>query len=110
MSLGGHLLTLLFGWCEGLLFIKWLREYKLEVVIKNLNLAACTSWGDKGTCVHKNFNSQSGRWQSHVIQVIYDSQKQQITKPWQLVTAIRWQRMMDQNVFLQNMSIMSGKF
>lgn len=45
-----------------------------------------------------------------VIQVIYDILKQQITKLWQLVIPIRWQRKMDQNMFLQNMSIMNDKY
>ena len=110
ISLGGHLLKLLFGCCEELLFIKWLRGYELKVVINNLKFSACTSRGDKGTPVHKTYNAQLGRWQSRVNQVIYDIQKPQVMEPWQLVTAIRWQRMMDQNMFPQNMSIMSDKY
>lgn len=47
---------------------------------------------------------------SRVIQVIYDILKQQITKLWQLVAANWWQRKMDQNMFLQNMSIMDDMY
>lgn len=61
MSLGRHLLKLIFGCCEELSFTKWLRHYKLEVVIKNLNLSACTSQGDERTLVHKIYSAQSGR-------------------------------------------------
>lgn len=44
------------------------------------------------------------------IQVIHDILKQQITELWQLVTTTKWQRKMDQNMFLQNMSIMNDKY
>lgn len=61
VSLEGHLLKLVFRCCQALLFTKWVIDYKLEVVIKNLNLSKCNFQGDKRIPVHKIYSAQSER-------------------------------------------------